>query len=331
MRMLSCGLVLGLLLAGATRAQSETDFYAGKRVHMIIGLSAGGGVDIYGRLVARYLSRYIPGNPPILPQNVPGASGVTALRGLETNQPKDGTVIATFTPNLVALALTTPSQANVDFSTYQWIGSVGQDQRICYMWHEKNVKSWDQLLKRDEVVMGGTGGDWPQLILQRLLGVRLKIVRGYPGSAEKRLAIQRGEVDGDCSGITGVPPDWIRDRKIDVLLRFQESAEGLPPGSVYAGDLLKSDPAKAPIFALFSAAGDVGRPFLVSKDVPAERVAILREAFAKAVADPEFKADIEKLGLDATPTPGQVLQARIAALYAMPPGTIAAARALMAD
>jgi tripartite-type tricarboxylate transporter receptor subunit TctC len=331
MRLLKYGLVLGVLLAGAMQEQAQADFYAGKRITMIIGFSAGGGVDIYGRLVARYLTRHIPGHPTVIPQNVPGAQGVQALRSLEANQPKDGTVITTFTPNLVVMAFTTPAQATVDFSSYQWIGSVGQDQRICYMWHQKGVKTWDDLVKRDEVIMGGTGSEWPQVVLQKLLGVKLKVVRGYPGSAEKRLAIQRGEVDGDCSGITGVPPDWIRDGKIDVLVRFGESAEGLPPGSVYAGDLLKKDPAKAPILAMLNAAGDIGRPFVVSKDVPAERVAILREAFAKTVADPEFKADIEKLGLDATPTPGEVLQARIEALYTTPPEVIAAARALMAE
>jgi tripartite-type tricarboxylate transporter receptor subunit TctC len=331
MTMLKYGLALGVLLAGGTQAQAQADFYAGKRITMVVGFSAGGGVDIYGRLVARYLTRHIPGHPTVIPQNVPGAQGVTALRSLEANQPKDGTVITTFTPNLVVMAFTTPSQANVDFSSYQWIGSVGQDQRICYTWHQKGVKTWDDLVKRDEVVMGGTGAEWPHVVLQKLLGVRLRIVRGYPGSAEKRLAIQRGEVDGDCSGITGVPPDWIRDGKINVLVRFQESADGLPPGSVYAGDLLKQDPAKAPVLDLFNAAGDIGRPFVVSKDVPPERVAILREAFAKTIADPEFTADIEKLGLDATPTAGEVLQTRISALYATPPEVIAAARALVAE
>jgi tripartite-type tricarboxylate transporter receptor subunit TctC len=331
MRMIGYALALAASLACAMQAHAQADFYAGKRIQMIIGFTPGGGVDTYGRIMARHLGRHIPGNPTIVPQNMPGAAGVTALRALETAQPKDGTVMATFTPGLVVLSFTTPEQVDIDFSRFQWLGSVGQDRRICYTWHETGVKTWDEFMKRREVVLGDTGGDWSTRSVQKLLGAPIKLVRGYPGSAEKRLAIQRGELDGDCGAMQTFPPDWIRDNKINAVLRFQEATRGLPPMAVYFRDLLKDDPTKRQIFELLISASDIGRSFVMSKDVPAERVAILREAVAKTMADPEYIADLEKVQLDPTPTHGDVLQARVKALYETPPEIVAAARKLMAQ
>lgn len=331
MRMVGCALALAGFLAGAVQAHAQADFYAGKRISMIIAFTPGGGVDTYGRIMARHLGRHIPGNPTIVPQNMPGAAGVTALRALEAAQPKDGTVMTIFTPGLVVLSFTTPEQVDIDFSTFQWLGSVGQDRRICYTWHETGIRTWDEFMKRPQVMLGDTGGDWSTRSVQKLLGAPIKAVRGYPGSAEKRLAIQRGELDGDCGALQTFPPDWLRDKKINIVLRFQGPASGLPPTAVYFRDLLKGDPTKTQILDLLVAASEIGRSFVMSKDVPAERVAILREAFARTMADPDYVADLERAQLDATATRGDVLQARVKALYATSPEIVAAARKLMAE
>lgn len=331
MRMTAYALALVASVAGAVQAQAQADFYAGKRLTMIIGFTSGGGVDTYGRIMARHLGRHIPGNPAIVPQNMPGAAGVTALRALETSQPKDGTVMAIFTPGLVVLSFTTPEQVDIDFSTFQWLGSVGQDRRICYTWHATGVKTWDEFMKRPQVVFGDTGGDWSTRSVQKLLGAPIKTVTGYPGSNEKRLAIERGELDGDCATIQTVPPDWLRDNKINIVLRFQEPAQGLPPTAVYYRDLLKGDVVLRQVFDLLISASDVGRSFVMSRDVSADRIATLREAIAKAMVDSEYIAELEKARLDTTPTRGEALQGRVKGLYATPPEIVAAARKLMSQ
>jgi tripartite-type tricarboxylate transporter receptor subunit TctC len=316
-------------------ATAQSDFYAGRRINLIIGFTSGGGVDTYGRLLARHIGRHIPGNPTVIAQNMPGAAGLTAIRALDVTQPKDGTAIVTFTPGLVVQALTTPEQLNVDFSAFSWLGSFGQDQRICFMWKATGVKTWDELLKREQVVMGDTGGGGQSIIAQRVLrklfGVKIKSVLGYPGSSEKRLAIERGELDGDCGALATFPPDWLRDGKINPVLRFQEATDGISNDVVYAGDLVRDDPAKRQLLEILNAAADLGRPFLLSKDVPVEQVEILRAAFDRTMSDSRFIEDARKLKLDVTPTSGAALQQRVKTLYATPPGVLAAARDVMTD
>jgi tripartite-type tricarboxylate transporter receptor subunit TctC len=331
MRAIGYLLAFGTVIMGTAAAGAEPDLYAGKRINMVIAFTSGGGVDTYGRIMARHLGRHIPGSPSIVPQNMPGAAGVTALRALETTQPKDGTVMTIFTPGLVVLSFTTPEQVDIDFSKFQWLGSVGLDRRICYTWQDTGIKTWDDFMKRPQVAIGDTGGDWATRSVHKLLGAPIKAVQGYPGSAEKRLAIQRGELDGDCGAIQTIPPDWLRDNKINMVLRFQEPSAGLQPSAVYFRDLLKGEPVKQQIFDLLVSASDTGRSFVMSKDVPADRIAILREGISKTMADPEYLADLQKSRLDTTPTRGEALQARVNGLYKTPSEIIAAARKLMAE
>jgi tripartite-type tricarboxylate transporter receptor subunit TctC len=334
-RTLLASVIVVVAMAGPYVAAAQTDFYAGKRINLIIGFTSGGGVDTYGRLLARHIGRHIPGNPTVIAQNMPGAAGLTALRALDVTQPKDGTAIVTFTPGLVVQALTTPEHVNVDFSAFSWLGSFGQDQRICFMWSATGVKTWDELLKKEQVVMGDTGGGGQSIIAQRILrklfGVKIKSVLGYPGSSEKRLAIERGELDGDCGAVATFPSDWLRDGKINPVLRFQEATDGVANDVVFADDLVRGDPAKRQLLEVLNAAADLGRPFLLSNDVPAERVEILRAAFDRTMSDPRFIEDARKLKLDVTPTSGATLQQRVKALYATPPGVLAGAREVMTN
>jgi tripartite-type tricarboxylate transporter receptor subunit TctC len=322
-----------LLLSGGAEAQDPV--FAGKQINLVIGSTSGGGQDTYGRIVARHLGRQIPGNPVIVPQNAPGAAGRTAVRALDVSPRKDGTHIVTFTPGIVIQSIVTPETTPLNFSNYAWIGSVGREPRICFAWAATGVTSWDDLLKRDQFVVGDTGGGGQThlmaRVLQQMFGVKIKLVLGYPGVSEKRLAIERGELDGDCGTLASLPPEWLRDRKIVPVLRLQDQAmAGVPDGVPYIGDLVKADARKKQLLELLNAATDLGRPFIVSKEVPTERIATLRAAFDKMARDPQFLAEAERQRLDVTPIAGTELQATIDELYRTSPEVVAAAREMTA-
>lgn len=326
-----------IVSAAAGALGSEADFYANNnRINVIIGFTPGGGVDTYGRLLSRHLGRHIPGNPNLVPQNMPGGAGMTAVRALDTTQPTDGTVIVVFSPGIVIQSVTTPEQVGIDFSDYHWIGSIGQDERICYLWHTAGADGWDEVAGRDRVIMGDNGGG-QSLIAQRILdtvyGINMSIVYGYPGTAEKRLAVERGELDGDCGAVETLPADWITEERIRPFIRFQETASSeLIERAPYAYDLLaEGDTTSKMVLDLLLAGGGIGRPFMVSRAVPEERVAILREAFDRVMADPEFLAEAERMNLDVTPTPGLELQALIEGLYASPPEVVARANEILSQ
>ena len=209
----------------SANAAEPPSFYAGKTITIVVGLPPGGGADAYARLVQRHYPRHIPGRPTIVVQNLPGAGSLRAVTYLTASMPADGTALGTFSSALLNEALITPNRVNVDFRSYGWIGNVSEDVRVCYVWGGSGVKTWRDMLARDkELFMGatapGTAGNADTAMLQNLFGVKLKQVQGYSGSADKRLAIERGEIDGECGGWTALPDDWLRDKKINVLVRL---------------------------------------------------------------------------------------------------------------
>ncbi|HEY4133715.1 MAG TPA: hypothetical protein VGO34_00740 [Alphaproteobacteria bacterium] len=328
-----CALLAPLALAGTASAQEN--FYAGKTINIVVGLSPGGGYDQYARLLARHYNRNIPGNPTIVVQNMPGAGSLQSVRYLDGSAAKDGTVITAFNPGLLIQSMTIPDKIKINFKNYAWLGSIGNDLRICYTWGTKGIKNFDDLLKRDQVIMGDTGAGSSayvnQKMLQQIFGMKLKQVLGYPGSAEKRIAIERGELDGDCTSWTSTPEDWLRDKKIDVVVRFQEHAtHGLPESVPYAGDRI-TDPNKKKLFELLNAPADIGRPYILSKDVPADRLKILRDSFAKTMKDPQFNAEADKMQLIIEPIDGDQVQKMLQELYSTPPDMVAAAKEISGD
>jgi tripartite-type tricarboxylate transporter receptor subunit TctC len=323
-----CALLAPLAVAGTAAAQQN--FYAGKTVNIVVGFSPGGGYDAYARLLARHYSRHIPGNPNIVVQNMPGASSLKSVLNLDAGAPKDGTVITAFNPGLLIQSMTIPDKVKANFNEFAWLGSIGNDLRVCYTWGTKGIKTFDAMLKRAQIIMGDTGTGSSAYVNQKMLdeifGVKMKQVLGYPGSAEKRLAIERGELDGDCGSWTSIPEDWIRDKKIDVLIRFQkEVSHGLPASVTYAGDLVK-DPNKKKLLDLLNAPSEIGRPYILSKAVPADRMKVLRAAFDATMKDPQFKADADKQQLIIDPIQGDKVMDMLKELSSTPPDVLRQAK-----
>lgn len=285
--------------------------------------------------MARFIGKYIPGNPTVVVQNMPGAGSLTAVLSLDANQPKDGTAVVAFNPGLLVQSMTIPDKIKAKFSEYAWLGSMSDDVRVCYMWGKLGIKTFDQMQAKDPLVMGDTGPGSSafvnQKMLQQIFNMKLKQVLGYPGSAEKRLAIERGELDGDCGSWSSLPDDWVRDKTIDVTLRFQKkSPKGMPDGVTYGGDKI-TDPDKMKLYELLNSSSEIGRPYIMSKSVPADRVKIMRAAFEKAMADPELLAEADKQRLLVALLTGPEVETMLKDLYATPAPIVAAAKAITGD
>jgi tripartite-type tricarboxylate transporter receptor subunit TctC len=333
-RLAAVSLFTFCLSAGPAPAEDVTSFYAGKTVKLIVGLPPGGGADAYARLVQRHLARHIPGAPSIVIQNMPGAGSLRSVMALNAS-PEDGTVLAHFSSGLLTEAIAAPDRVRLDFRSYAWLGNVSEDVRVCYLRSASGVRNWAGMLARKEVIFGGTApgnaGNVDTAMLRNLFGVKVKQVSGYAGSAEKRLAVEKGEIDGDCGGWTSVPDDWLRDRKVNVMVRLSPTlVNGMDGGVPYGGDLLR-DTGERKIYDFLTAPERLGRLFMVSGAVPAERVALLRSAFDAMLVDPMFLAEAEQLRLIVSPMNAAEVARRIGDLYATPADLVARAKAIAGE
>jgi tripartite-type tricarboxylate transporter receptor subunit TctC len=335
-RLLAALLAAALTPLAPANAAETRPFYAGKTITIVVGLPPGGSADAYARLVQRHYPRHIPGRPTIVVQNAPGAGSLRAVTFLNTSMPTDGTAVGTFSSALINEALIAPNRVSLDFRSFNWIGNVSEDVRVCYVWGGSGVRTWSDMLARDkELFMGatapGTAGNADTAMLQNLFGVKLKQVQGYTGSADKRLAVERGEIDGECGGWTSLPEDWLRDKKINVLVRLSPTlVAGLDSGVPFGGDLVKNE-AERRVYDFLTAPERLGRLFMVSGRVPAERAAILRRAFDAMVADAQFRSEAERLKLLVTPMTGDEVSRRIADLYATPADVVTRAKTILGE
>jgi tripartite-type tricarboxylate transporter receptor subunit TctC len=294
----------GLLAAGAlslAAASANAQSPEFKTMTFVVGATPGGGYDAYTRLLARSFGKYLPGAPNVIVQNMPGSGSLKAVLYLDANAPKDGSVITAFNPGIIVESLTAPEKIKFKLSDVAWIGSITADLRACYAWHATGVKNWDDLMKRSNFNIGtqqtGSSSYNNAATLKNLYGAKIKIITGYPGSAEERLAIERGELDGGCGAWSSNPPNWLAENKINPIVKFAPGPiPNLPDSVPFAGDLLKSEDDKT-VLKLLTSADALGRPYVASKSVPADRIALLRKAFDAAIKDSQFLAEAAKSDL----------------------------------
>jgi tripartite-type tricarboxylate transporter receptor subunit TctC len=312
-------------LAGpSARADEVADFYRGKQVNLVVGYGPGGGYDIYARLLARHLGRFIPGTPNVIVQNMPGAGSLRAVNYLYKVAPKDGTVIALFSRNMPLIGLL-GGNANAQFDPrrFTWLGSTSSfvnDAYILIVRKDAPVKSIDEARRHDlpPLVLGGTaegatGNDVP-IILRDTIGLHVKQVVGYPDSTAIFLAIERGEVHGrtvDLSSVKSVKPEWLKpDSGYRVLVQFARMTRHPDfPDVPTARELAKNDAARA-LIELAELPYTLSRPFAAPPDIPLERANALQRAFLAAHQDAQYLEEAARLRLDVSPIVGaDVLQA----------------------
>jgi tripartite-type tricarboxylate transporter receptor subunit TctC len=283
----------------ATPAPAQ-DFYAGKTINLIVGYSAGGGYDQYARLLARHFGRYIPGNPNIIVQNMPGAATLTAVRSLSATAPRDGTAIVMFDPGLILESLAAPERYKLKLSDYQWIGGMSREVTLCYAWHATGIKTLKDMLSRKEFLIGltakGSAVYANGRALQKLFNAPIRQIAGYPGSNEQRIAVERGELEGACASWSAIPADWARNKRINPLVRFAATQPADMPSTPYINDLARNDDERA-LLNILNAPGELGRPFIMAQEVPRERVRTLTASFEKVLQDETLLAEAKKQSL----------------------------------
>jgi tripartite-type tricarboxylate transporter receptor subunit TctC len=323
-------LLLPVLIGCATAAAAHADdFYKGKTVTVLIGFTPGGGFDRNARTMALHLGKHIPGNPTVVAQNMPGAGSLTSVRAVEATMAKDGTVLNVFNPGFITRSIVDPA-VKVDFRKYAWVGVISADFRICYGYGPNGVKSWDEMFKRPQFIMGSTAKGAGNYIngatLRVVFKAPIKQIVGFPGSAEQRIAIERGELDGDCGSFHSISTAWVRDKKIHPFVRFTERRlPEIPESAVYINTFAKGDEQKR-LLDFLNAADDVGRPVIMSGQVPKDRVAIMRKAFDATMKDPAFLADMKKQQLPVTPLNGTEAEHEVAKMTDAPPNIVALAK-----
>ena len=322
--------------ASAAFAQSDP-FFSGKSIRLVVGYAPGGGYDSYVRTFARHFSAHVTGRPDVIVMNMPGAATLRAVQYLESGVPKDGTVASIFNPGLITQSLTAPEKVKIRLTDFRWIGTMSRDVRVCYVWNPRiKETSLDALRGVERIVFGETGTGSAAYVEQRILadmfGLRVHQVLGYSGSGEKRIAIERGELDGDCGAWTSIPPDWLRDNKLTPVIRFsRDLAPGMDSKIPFAFDLI-SDDAQRSVLRLLGAANDFGRPFIVSREVPTDRVELLRTAFSDTLNSPFFLADADKQNLTIIgPMRGNDAEKALQEIYDVSPEVIARAKEISGD
>ena len=317
--------VLGGANLAAAQGSAEP-FFKGKQISIVVGSSAGGGYDTYARLLGRHFGAFIPGHPAIVPQNMSGAGSNRAAAYIYAVAPKDGTAIGAIFPGAVLQPLIGDAKLQHDPSKFVYLGNANSDVYVCFVRSDAPVQTFQDLLTKELIVgasnPGATTYDLP-LLLNSILGTKFRIVTGYAGSREMTLALERGEIQGTCGiGWTGIEimhPDWFKQDRVRVLVQL--SNNGHPDlnkrGVPRAGDFAKTDDDRKVIELVFSQ-GIFGRPFVMPPGVPADRVAVLRDAFMAAFRDKTLMAEAGKMQLDVDPMAGEEMQKLVTRIYATP-------------
>jgi tripartite-type tricarboxylate transporter receptor subunit TctC len=331
-----CGFALAVLIVDCAKADPVADFYHGRSINLYIGYSVGGGYDSYARVLARHMGNHIPGNPTILPQNMPGAGSLRALNYLYNAVPKDGTAIGTFGRGLAMEPLIGSSQTQFDARKLIWLGSGSDEISLCGTWHTSRIKTWNDMLTIPFTVGGEGSGSDPDIfaaMMKKVFGVKLRIVSGYPGSAELALAVERGEIDGRCgwslTSLRQMRSDWLATKQFKPIVQLNlEKSPELP--DVPAITEFAQTQAQQQILKLVLSRQSMARPFAAPPGVPADRAQALRQAFDRTMADPEFINEARAAGLEVNPVSGADIERLVGELYQTPPDVVAEAKAALA-
>jgi tripartite-type tricarboxylate transporter receptor subunit TctC len=314
-------------------AQSVADFYRGKTISMVIGYPPAGANDAYARLAARHIGKHIPGNPNVVPRNMPGAGSLIAANHIFNVAPKDGTVLGLMVPTLpLEEALGVP-QVKFKSAGFYWVGRMAPAPNITFINATAAVKTINDAFE-NTAILGATGRSATNAIyptvLNNVLGTKFKLVTGYEGTAAAMLAMERGEVEGHSStydALKAVREDWLTQKKVNVVVQYSLTRHPELKDVPTTVELARN-PEQAQILRAVSSASEIGKFVLTTPDTPADRVLALRQAFDAMVKDPEFIADAQKLKVELGPLPGTELQKIVAEVAGMAPDVVAKVKAI---
>jgi tripartite-type tricarboxylate transporter receptor subunit TctC len=331
--------LLALASVGAVLAAVPAlgaDYYAGKSVDLMVGAPPAGGYDIYGRIVGRYIGRHIPGNPTIIPKNMPGAGSARAAGFISTIAPKDGTVIANIMPGAVIGPLLDPKmEVLFDPTKVMYLGNVNNGTRVCISGKNSKVKTFEEALTPKGAVFGGVSSNDSTrdygYMHKKTSGAQYAMVTGYQGTPDLSLAVERGEIDGFCgfdwASLKSQKPDWVRDKSVNFLLQdsLEPNEELTKMGVPHVFKFVKTEESRK-VVELILSQQVFHRSFIAPPETPPEALKILRAAFDATMTDPQFLAEAEKLRIDVAPLSGARVQDAVQKLYQSPKDIIEKAR-----
>ena len=297
--------------------------------------TAGGGVDLFGRLLGRHLGRHVAGEPNVVVQVMPGAGGIRAANFLAQQAPRDGTAIAIFAGGPILEPLIGDRNPGYDMSQFTWIGAISKDVSLCILRKESPVKTFADTTKQ-QVTVAGTGAgsetDTFPVVLNELLGSKFKVITGYLGSQQTIMAIESGEVDGRCgwslSSLKSTKPDWLTDKRVNVVVQMALEKSPEMPDVPLVMDLAKSE-ADRQLLTLLLGTTAIARPFVAPPGLPEAKTKNLRRAFDATMKDPEFLKEAAIMRADVEPTTGEEVQKIVASMYATPKAVVERAKKLI--
>ena len=326
----SAALTFALTLAQPAAAQAPADFFKGKTLTIYVGLSAGGGYDMNARLLSRHFGKYIPGNPTVVVRNMPGAGGLVMTNHVANVSPKDGLHLGApqrgvpFEP-----LLGQDSKAKFDPRTLNWIGSVNSDTSLALVHKRTGIKTWKDLRNRDTIIAGtgvGTESVVVPYVLRNLMGLKFKVIAGFPGGSEMNLALARGEVDGRGTfSWTSLKPnykEWVESGDYVMLFQMGLRKHKDLPDVPLVIDLAETEELKRLLKIQFTAF-ELGRPIFAAEGVPADRIATLRKAFDDAMKDKDLMLEAEKSDQEVNPMSGAEMQDIFKEIYETPKDLVA--------
>jgi tripartite-type tricarboxylate transporter receptor subunit TctC len=299
------------MLAAPVAAQSVADFYKGKTVAILMGTNPGGSYDLYGRVLAEYLSKHIPGNPTIIMEHMPGAGGVIAGNHIYGPGPQDGTKIL-LSHSIPLAERLEPAGVRFESAKFQWLGTFDAIAHTMAIWHASQVDSIDALRTKPLVIGSFAKGhltyQWPAMT-KYVLGTNYQVITGYRSGSDLNLAMERGEVHGwaaSWENLIGTRPQWLAEKKVSVLISFTLERKKQIPNVPTLLEL--APPDKKDVVEFIAAGTPFGRGMTVGPGVPADRVAALRKAFDDTMKDPGFLAEAAKRKLDIDARPASYAQ-----------------------
>jgi tripartite-type tricarboxylate transporter receptor subunit TctC len=330
---LAAALLLPAIALTPATAQDAAGIFRDKPIRLYVGSAPGGGYDAYGRLLAAHMRRHIPGNPNIVVQNMPGAGSLVLANYLYNVAPKDGTAFGAVNALIATDPLLYPERVKFDPRQFRWLGSALRENHVGVAWHTSPIHTFDDVFKQ-ELIVAGTGGatNLYPIFVNALLGTRLKMIPGYQGTKQGILAMERGEVAGNVgitwASVKATNATWLREEKIRVFVQFGLKPHVELPKVSWVYDFARNDDDRAAMDLAFGNQ-EFGRPFIAPPGVPDAVVGVLRTAFERTMADPEFIADADKRAVDLDVTSGTEIQDLIERIYKSSPAVVARVRSIL--
>jgi tripartite-type tricarboxylate transporter receptor subunit TctC len=327
---------LSVLTFAQAKAETVEEFYKGKTVTVVVTGSTGSIYDLSARLVTKYMSEYLPGKPTMVIKMMTGGGHLIGTNWLYNVAPRDGSVLASIGEAIPLTQVLEPDKVKFDVSKFNWLGNPGLSNLVLSTWADKGIKTIDDA-KQKQVIVGAGGPTSPSgqipRALNNIVGTKFKIIVGFPSTAID-LAMERGEVDGRGSAQVSyyqtVRPHWVAEHKLNHLVQWGSKRDPDLPNVPLLTELAHNE-AERQVFALLSSTVIVGRPILTTPDVPADRLAALKEAFTKTMKDPHFLEEAKKLNLEINPLYSDEMQKLINDVIATPPDVVKLAKAAISE